>query len=103
VPADHRLVVQHISVFAIYSTTVSRTSVQTSDISASGSEGPGTAFFSPIAGNQSAVDQPVLLYSDAGEAIVVGLFSDGVISELSITITGYLLDCTVGPCAPIAH
>jgi hypothetical protein len=49
-------------------------------------------------------DQPVLLYADAGdqvEAFLVG--ASGAFGGAFVLLTGYMLDCTIAPCAAIAH
>ena len=51
----------------------------------------------------SAFDQPVVFYIDpAGKPTVVASAPNSVISNTQVTLTGYLLDCTVNTCAAIA-
>ena len=105
VPEGHRLVIQHVSARLRMPAdpTFVEVAVQQS------------SFFAPFAGVtsgfqffDSAFDQPVLLYVDAGVApfALAGLGSSnftntGVGSQI-MTLTGYLLDCTASPCAQIA-
>ena len=50
------------------------------------------------------VDQPVLVYFDAGSAPFVFAETDvGLSSNSDATISGYLLDCATTPCAAIAQ
>ena len=53
----------------------------------------------------SLFGQPVLVYVDAGLApfIEVSGISGGASIGGGFTLTGYMLDCTVVPCAAIAH
>jgi hypothetical protein len=66
-----------------------------------------TSLFPPINLQGRAVfDQLVQLYADAGDSPIVTIEADNAtvntIDGGSLTLTGYLLDCTATPCAPIA-
>jgi hypothetical protein len=60
----------------------------------------------------SGFDQPTLLYLDAGAqpfvsiagfAVAIQSGTQAILQEGSvITISGYLIDCSASPCAPIA-
>jgi hypothetical protein len=50
-----------------------------------------------------AFDQPVLLYVDAGAFPIVDLSSAALTSIEEVDLAGYMLDCTIAPCAAIAH
>jgi hypothetical protein len=63
-------------------------------VTAFGFFGPGPEF--------GAFDQPVLFYVDAGTT-PTGLVQANNLQGLELTLTGYMLDCTVAPCAAIAH
>jgi hypothetical protein len=54
--------------------------------------------------NAQALDQPVLVYYDAGENPLVIITSDSQLDNfVGLTMTGYLVDCSIGPCAAIAN
>jgi hypothetical protein len=103
VPANHRLVIQHFAgVISFISGGPSNViaTVQSGDGSLAGSVVTATAPTSN--GLETVFDLPVLLYSDAGQVPMA--FVEGAnVSKPSITLTGYMLDCTIAPCAPIAH
>jgi hypothetical protein len=100
VPPGHRLVVQHVVGGLNLSGTPTRVQVILSS-----STGAFSAFFAPFAGTVSFFDQLVLLYFDGGEAPRFDGFSAGTSFGVqgSISLAGYLLDCTAIPCAAIAH
>jgi hypothetical protein len=95
VPANHRLVVQHITGNLTMSNN--GTAVVT---------GNASSFFAPSHGGIAAFDQPVLSYWEAGTTPQVGAkaLNGQTFSGLQgVSMTGYLLDCSAAPCAPIAH
>ena len=58
----------------------------------------------PPQGGYVLFDQPVLIYWDAGTTPYVQTNSvTGFLSNSIIVMTGYMLDCSVAPCAPIAQ
>jgi hypothetical protein len=64
-----------------------------------------SSFFAPTFGSITAFDQPVLFYHDAGQqpfALVSGPLLNNNLPA-TLTITGYLLDCSAAPCAAIAQ
>jgi hypothetical protein len=102
-PLGHRLVIQHVSgEFLIFSGTPSflnvRFFVNTSSV---------YWFFAPAnpEHSRSMFDQPVLIYADAGATLEVELDfnSSATFGGNGLTLSGYLLDCTASPCAPIAQ
>jgi hypothetical protein len=104
VDAGHRVVIQHISGIVQFNTTPS-------DVTVFGSAGTSLAahsiFFGPINGGSSAFDQPTLFFIDAGqgpqvEVLVGGASFIGGDATQHVSMTGYELDCTAAPCAPIA-
>jgi hypothetical protein len=104
VPAGHRLVVQHIT--GIGQFTAIPTKVSILALNTQGQ--PILQFFPPINGASSAFDQNTLFYVDAGFQPFVTMaagpdtFAGSNLSQ-NITLTGYLLDCTVANCAPIVQ
>ena len=98
VPKNHRLVVQHVSVGLALLANGTR-----GQVSLEGGANGGFSDFSfqpPI----FFVDQPVLVYFDAGSAPFVFAETDvGLSSNSDATISGYLLDCATTPCAAIAQ
>lgn len=50
-------------------------------------------------------DQPELIFGDAGEVLTLRVEMGGnpdVASSVTYTVSGYMLDCSTGPCAAIA-
>jgi hypothetical protein len=106
VPSNRRLVVQHVSIATFFSVAQPSVSVRLDIITAPlvhrvVSQFPATL----TAGNSEAVvDQQVLAYVDAGQSPDVMVFQGAGTSVASgiVNVTGYLLDCTIAPCAAIA-
>jgi hypothetical protein len=109
VPAGHRVVIQHISGIVSFSTTANAVWVQLNN----GSGAPVSTFFTPLTPftSFSAFDQSVQAYFDPAQfggvievqlSIIGGTFP-GAGSPETITLSGYELDCSATPCAPIAH
>lgn len=100
--AGHRLVVQHIS-GSWNNTTFGATLV----VGASADSGAARAAFDktePATSNQFFFDQPVLFYVDAGHTFTVSMgVNSGTSLGASIFVSGYLVDCGVSACAPIAQ
>jgi hypothetical protein len=109
VPQGQRLVVQHVSGLLYFNGTPDAVTVQL---------GNGSGFFAPFVDNESLFDQPVLYYVDGGTSPVVNVSLLVPVSQSggagtskdmftadpqSVTLTGYLLNCTVSPCAAIAQ
>jgi hypothetical protein len=104
VPANHRLVVQHVSGSFAFSGNGGGPLIDLTS--------PGLTaiiqFISPATpGGFGAFDVPVQVYYDAGSAPVVEAFLFGsqlfTGQEAFATLTGYMLDCSAAPCAAIAH
>ncbi|MBV9304013.1 MAG: hypothetical protein JOY62_11285 [Acidobacteriaceae bacterium] len=101
--ANHRLVLEHVS--GILTLTQAPQGVNDA-IQVSNGNQIGTYFPVPPfpAGNTNvAFDQLVLLWVDGGTSLSlypIGNFGTSP-PEAAITVTGYLLDCSAGPCAPI--
>ena len=105
VPSAHRIVIQHVSGVIGFSTAPTSLVVSLNN----GSGFPVSSFFAPFT-TFSAFDQQVEGYFDPGQIVEVrasmvgGTFPNPAdsISEV-VTLSGYELDCTVAPCAPIQH
>ena len=51
----------------------------------------------------AVVDQPVLVYAEGSQTPFVSFTAIGAtLLQGSIAVSGYMLDCTIAPCAPIA-
>jgi hypothetical protein len=105
IPAGSRLVVQHVSASLQFSGTP--ISVGNFLSSSSNQLVESTVFPAPVLGGGSEFDQPVLFFIDGGAHPVVDVFVRGQgafsVNGQTMTMTGYLLDCTVNSCAPITH
>jgi len=103
VPDGHHLVIQHIS--GNFGFTGDPLLVMV-DVFGGGAF---SSFLAPVAHAGpaffSAFDQPALLYFDAGVTASMQVFvgSSSFLGVPLVELSGYLLDCTVSPCAPIAH
>jgi hypothetical protein len=97
VPAGHRLVIQHVSAIVIFPSVVSE--VTAAVFSPEGF----SSFLPPLFLNSTRFDQLVQLYVDAGHGPKVTVSADAPVNNGSVTLTGYLLDCTAAPCAKIAQ
>ena len=107
VPLGKRLVIQHVSGSLGLNgppksvvVNLAKDNVANSGVS---------AFFTPVVAGAatnsfaSVFDQPVLFYIDAGgKPTILASADSSTISNGQVTLTGYLLDCTVNTCAAIA-
>jgi hypothetical protein len=102
IPANHRLVVQHVS----GNLTVTGANAMIVDLLCTNCPAfTYSSFFSPTAGGISAFDAPVLAYFDVGvqpNVFVAGNTFTGT-NAGTITLSGYMIDCSAAPCAAIAH
>jgi hypothetical protein len=103
VPVGSRLVVQHVSGSISFNGSPTTAGVFVDD----GTDiFKGAVFFSIPAVGVSRFDQPVLLFIDGGGHPQVAANVQGgtfTVSGGLINLSGYLLDCTVNRCAPIAR
>ncbi len=102
VPDGHRLVVQHVSGQVFFGDSPTAVTVTLTYLV---SDAQMLSIF-PVP-NSQAFDQPVLAYYDAGENPMVIITTDPQ-SEfvqptkfVGVTLSGYLVDCNIGPCAAI--
>jgi hypothetical protein len=112
VPGGDRLVVQHIAIAGTVNTASTLAFANVDDIGTPGLPGFATIAQFPVpviaqtSGASVIVDQPVLIYFDAGHAPAVAVHlnsASAIISTARVTLIGYLLNCSIGPCAPVAH
>jgi hypothetical protein len=103
VPAGHRLVVEQVSAGFGFNPASGPLVVR----GRVGSSNLELSFFVPIQSLQTFFVQPILAYFDSGITPFVAVdFISGAVPvgpTGPITLTGYLLDCTASPCAPIAQ
>jgi len=101
VPSGHRLVIQHASIQAALSTGATTVFVVLGD---NFSNFSATILPSANGLGLAIVDQAVLAYFDAGQKPQLGIdSSSAVINRYTVSLTGYMLDCTIAPCAAIAQ
>jgi hypothetical protein len=102
VPAGHRLVVEHVSGIAQFTTLP--TALAVSAHSDTGSAIGGFTVLPPYQNDQE-FDHAMLFYVDAGRFYTLAAFGDGELADgvQFLNATGYLLDCSAAPCAPIAQ
>lgn len=109
VPAGHRLVIKHVSGLIDFGTNPSSVWIAVNN----GSGSPVSTFFAPLQPSTSltAFDQNVEVFLDPAlfggvieiqVNLVGGSFAAPGQVQL-VTLSGYELDCTAAPCAPIAH
>jgi hypothetical protein len=103
VPANHRLVVQHVVGYYTLTTSSATTSILLGTVS------PSTFItnaFTPSGGFVNEYDVPVLAYFDAGQQPQTQAYANGASvfqGQAFSTLTGYMIDCSAAPCSPIAH
>jgi hypothetical protein len=100
VPAGHRLVIQHVSAEVNFNQKVN----DLVQVLVAGGQGSSN-FLAPFSLGVSFFDQLVQLYVDAGKTPNVQFVADFGLTQVSggsVTLTGYLVDCTAAPCATIA-
>jgi hypothetical protein len=106
VPVGHRLVIQHVSGSLLatnYTGAPFQVLVTNSASSISfftqGWVSPGFNY------GLTSFDQPVLYYTDSGDYVTIYVDVAGFLGTFAnaetMTLSGYLLDCTASPCAPI--
>jgi hypothetical protein len=110
VPANHRLVVRHLSGFMVFgfpSGSISAPGFLVTLAYGADSSHGSTGFIAPTIPhvNLTTFDQAVLFYVDGGNGPVVFLdaFAASFGPTTDITLIGELVDCTVSACAAIAQ
>jgi hypothetical protein len=108
VPPGHRLVVEHISGALALTTGTAPKFVTVAVEHASGAELLGFTLAPPFSGGLTWFERSVLFYVDEGQFFTFNAgvdFSSSFDSGANQTFaaTGYLLDCTAAPCAPLAR
>jgi hypothetical protein len=104
VPAGKRLVVQHVSAFGALTSPGNFVEVVVSSSSSVLSTFAPPLFGNPAGAQGFAFDQIVQGYVDAGSEVTVFISTNGSFNNAAsdFVVTGYLIDCTVNECAPIA-
>jgi hypothetical protein len=106
VPAGHRLVVQNISGEFVFNAAPKSIKVTLTHGGAGFTNGIA-AFLAPSAIDGSSLfSQPTLLYISEGEIPVVSIFVNGATIDQTtqtVTLSGYMLDCSAISCAPVAQ
>jgi len=112
VPVGQRLVIQHVSIIAQLAAPTLLTPVVTLSTNVIGTAWAifaGTGVNIGSGQQRYVVDQAVQFYVEAGQTpyVNVALEPDLAIAANSMiahaSVFGYLLDCTIAQCAPIAH
>ena len=109
VPAGHRLVVQHVSMFIQPNANSVPAGVSLTAKTASSAFLVNVVFHATVqaADNDIRFDQPVMAYFDAGEtplASIQASFNTAAPNATQLAfLSGYMLDCTAGPCAAIVR
>lgn len=102
IPDGKRLVVQHVSAFGALTSPGNTVEVVVSTPNAVIS-----TFAPPVFGTSNqgfAFDQTVQGYADSGQTVTVFISTNGSFDQAAsdFVVTGYLIDCSVNQCAPIA-
>jgi hypothetical protein len=104
VPTGHRLVIEHVSFNTLGSSaTAALVLLDRAIISP-----PATHRVSSFPANAPpglgivVADQPVLIFLNENEALNFDIAFNGSIGFIDVFVSGYLLDCTIAPCAAIA-
>jgi hypothetical protein len=104
VPSGHRLVAQHFSgAMTFKSPPASFVFVNLASTSTSLYQPFNSFQLTPGDGSEAHFDQSILLYFDPGQQPKATLTFHGTASfdVIYLTLTGYLLDCAIAPCAQI--
>jgi hypothetical protein len=104
VPSQHRLVVQHFSANVFFNAATSGALVFLGTISGTFLN-PSSTVLAPSLDTLAAFDQPVLVYFDEGQAPSALVSPNTAVSGTTglFNLAGYMLDCTIAPCAAIAQ
>jgi hypothetical protein len=110
VPANHRLVVQHLSADLVFTSAPGQVSLEYFGAGMGirgGLTSQATAAFhnASVAQYREAFELPVQFYVDAGQSFQTNMQAENLGGFLggSVTASGYMLDCAAAPCAAIAH
>ena len=113
VPQNHRLVLQHVSLFVEVSSTsvavkvgLGKTNTSLNDAAFSFFKAPTSAsVYGSAEPAEADVDQPVLAYVEANDMPIVSAAASTheVPQQGQAYLSGYMLDCSVAACTPIAH
>jgi hypothetical protein len=104
VPAQHRLVMEHIT--GLVTLSSSTTAIQVALQENFGLDNFVSIFIAPppisSAGSVTEFDQAIRGYADAGEQPIVTVVANVELLESNnFTLIGYLVDCSVAPCSAI--
>jgi hypothetical protein len=107
VPFGHRLVIEHVSLdFSVFSSaTFVRIFLHNGTYPVSAFNATANMAAYPTS-NVVDVDQPVLAYIDSGDYLFFNVAMNNgtnAFPGFQSAVTGYMLDCTIAPCAAIAH
>jgi len=103
VPNNKRLVITHFDTFVLVNNSGNLIYMYLSTATSSNRAYPEFTAGPPFAGDSTYVSsRPVEYYVDAGSAPVAHFNATQQVAPLTITLTGYLVDCTSG-CAAIAQ
>ena len=102
VPSNHRLVIQHVSGYlAVASGSTSAGIIGV----AAGNTTAVSNFFSPTLSGLNAFDAPILAIVDQGlqPEVTVYVPTWPAASTELITLSGYMIDCSVAACSPVIY
>ena len=108
VPANHRLVVQHLAVRLVFNQAPGQVSLDYTGTGFGGGLTSAPAAFNNLSAGLVILDAfelPVQFYVDQSQSFQVSMLAANLGGFLggSVTATGYMLDCTAAPCSAIAH
>jgi hypothetical protein len=106
VPANHRVVVTHLSADVGFVSDPGQVSLEYTGTGFAGGLSSVATFKVPIVNNFAGrYELPVQFYVDAGESFQVNVQTSNLVAPFgsSVTATGYLLDCAAAPCSAIAQ
>jgi hypothetical protein len=111
VPNGQRLVIEHVSVNAVGTSSTTIAEMEVSALLQDGSHGPVITSFpatvsalGPQLGTLVVADQRVLMYLDQGQQPSFTIkVNNNLNGNYAVSFIGYLIDCTIAPCAAIAQ
>ncbi len=101
VPASHRLVIEHLGgVVGLASKAAVQVFVSCFNC---GDERTNGIYLPDQSISVQTFSTPAQLFFDAGQVPQLFVTSLASINNPAVTVSGYLVDCSAAPCAPIAH
>lgn len=103
VPANHRLVVQHLSADLIFSSSPGQVSLEYFGTGIAGGLTSAPPAFENTYQVRDAFELPVQFYVDPGQSFQVNVQAGAPLVGGTVTASGYMLDCSAAACSAISQ